>query len=159
MFLLYFVLVSSSVTFLMNQIRQSSYRIDVHEFTTQLPKYMMMSLDRMDMDIQVNKALLSSHSSRTNPVAGNDMRNPEKVRRPRHHHHDSAFDANSMEFFHHNFRQKNMLDYLQHSSQDDVVKMKVYQEYRRQYCTTEPSVTGTCLKAGTWPDLAEFDFL
>lgn len=175
MFLLYFVLVSSSLTYMMNQLRQSpsSYRIHFHEYAEQFPRYMMMMVSdtemdmemNMDMKVKENKGLYSSHASRMNPIAGHDMRNASMVRRPRHHH--SEFDAEeSIKSFEHNFRQKAMLDYLQHDSNDgsndDIVKMNVYQEYRRRYsCETPPCerITGPCLQAGTWPDLAEFDFI
>lgn len=148
MFLLYFVLVSSSVTFLMNQIRQSSYRIDFHEFTEQLPRYMMMNTNQ-DIGIGLHDVSFVSNelplNSRTNSIAGNDMRL-----------HVRSSEEDSMESFRDNFLKKKMLDYLEHSSQDKLIKTQAYQEYSRK---ERHSIAGPCLQAGTWPDLNEFDFI
>ena len=166
MFLLYFVLVSSGVTFIMNQWRQTPYyHIDVHEFTSELPKYMMMTCFGSYSDFIESPRSLRRFAKNT--VAGHDMRFPQE---PNH-------SVSSMESFHHHMQSKKMLDYLQHHGDDALVKLHMYQEYTRKsgepllmfrrmtssggevHSSSTNSITGPCLKAGNWKDLVEFDFI
>jgi hypothetical protein len=149
MFLLYFVLVSSGVTFMMNQWRQfPSYQINVHEFTSELPKYMMMTCSGSGSDY-----IQSPRSFRRfakNTVAGNDMRFPKKPS-----NNDDDDDSVFMESFHRHMHQKKMLDYLENDGDDALVKLHMYQEYTKNI---RSSITCPCLQAGNWKDLEEFDF-
>ena len=133
---------------MMNELRslqwERNVRIDYCEFTAQLPKY-MTCVDDASSDLVQSPRSVQRFAKNT--VAGNDMH--------RNNETNEEKDIELLSRIHRHFQQKKLLDCLTDAKMDVGVKRHLYKNMKGGI--EGPFITGPCLKAGTWPDLHEFE--